>query len=691
MTLLSHRTGARRWPLVLAWLAVPVLLVGGSGCTRRFFRKQADKEVFCLLKEKSDDPRWHLDGYNVYPDPRSRFADVTNPDRPPMPPDDPAAHDYSPNPQKPGKAGIARIEGLGYLALLDTWDVENRAEAEQRKKERESTSGGQTNEKPTDEKAKQNGAEKKSDVPPPIPKEDAPAADKATKPAAPDKPAADAPARPADASGITARLDELETTLATYDNLSADQILELAEGRARRELAGIVTTKRGLPEKDVEKAISCERTFLIKMEQAVELGLINSREYQTRREQVYLAALPVTLERFAFAPQFFAAETAFWEQFGREIQPNPAGPRRRWRFDTQLGYSQLFSTGALLLVSFANRTIINLTSNGKPTTSVSHLSTDLIQPLLYQGGRAVTLEPLTQAERSLLYVIRDFARFRQDFFVTVAGGQPNIAGTSVPGLTPVTATVPIRYIPGPTPVVQPIIPSAIGPQVTPGEGGFRVGRVGLPEAPNQGFLSTLAEKAQLINQYRNIIALSRFLRRFRVYLEGGIVNSVQVGQVEQQMLRSIESALNQQASYRTSVDQFKLQLGLPMNLRLEVEDTQLEPMLGQTRRFENISNTYEEVSNRPLGFVSPDEAGQLRGRLRELLTDSPFVRRTRFRESIGDQLRDWEQMSAGKDARPGPLDERIERLVKDRDRLRESATGCARRRRRRCRPTTNGS
>src|SRR5207245_286130 len=66
--------------------------------------------------------------FHVYSDPRARFADSTNPDRPPMPPDDPAAWELSPHPQKPGKAGIAAVQGTGYLELLAAWDTQNRAE-----------------------------------------------------------------------------------------------------------------------------------------------------------------------------------------------------------------------------------------------------------------------------------------------------------------------------------------------------------------------------------------------------------------------------------------------------------------------------------------------------------------------------------------------------------------------------------
>src|SRR5437879_5657108 len=102
----------------LAYTAILLCLALTAGCTRKFFRERADKEVSQVLSEKDHCPPWAIEEFHVYPDPRSRFADPTNPDRPPMPPDDPATHSLSPNPQKPGKAGTGRVEGSGYLELL---------------------------------------------------------------------------------------------------------------------------------------------------------------------------------------------------------------------------------------------------------------------------------------------------------------------------------------------------------------------------------------------------------------------------------------------------------------------------------------------------------------------------------------------------------------------------------------------
>src|ERR1700737_4338384 len=78
------------------------VITGMSGCTRNFYRQAADREVNDILAEKDKSPQWKIEQWHVYPDKRPRFADTTNPDRPPMPPDDEAAWKMSPHPQKPG-------------------------------------------------------------------------------------------------------------------------------------------------------------------------------------------------------------------------------------------------------------------------------------------------------------------------------------------------------------------------------------------------------------------------------------------------------------------------------------------------------------------------------------------------------------------------------------------------------------
>src|SRR5262249_10824106 len=119
-------------------------------------------------------------------------------------------------------------------------------------------------------------------------------------------------------------------------------------------------------------------TYLLTLDQAAELAMFNSREYQDQRENLYLAALPVTLERFALSSQFFAAFEAIRAYTGRGT---PQGQTNTWTLNSGFGISKILPTGALLLFNLANQTVFDFISP-KKTTSVTTLRFDAIQPLL---------------------------------------------------------------------------------------------------------------------------------------------------------------------------------------------------------------------------------------------------------------------------------------------------------------------
>jgi len=553
------------------------LTVAGGGCTRPFYRKQADKEVNEVLAEKDRYPNWAIEQYHVYPDPRARFADPTDPDHPPMPPDDPAAWDMSPHPQKPGKAGTAMVGGTGYLDLLALWDEQNRTEALSGTTEAPSKSADETSNKPT------------------IPAQEKP---------------------------------NPERNQAGYGSAKT------------AALATSLSSKPGGP-----------RPYLLKPEQAVELGLINSREYQDRREDLYMTALPVSLERFSFAAQFFAVEQAMREWAGRETG---VVPRNNWTLNSNAGFSKLFSTGALLLFNFANQTVFNLAGQGRSLTSQSTINFDLIQPLLRGGGRAVTLEPLTQAERNLLYEIRTFARFQKEFYVAIAGGGAG-GGGSITGATfqPVGVIAPITFSPsaglgssGLTPGVIPFGPVAGNPglQVSPGGAGA-IGLQTALAAPIGGYLNTLLQAAQRQVDLYNIAKLEEYLALAKATEEGGDISKLQVDQFEQQLLTRRTTLLTDQLQYLQSLDQFKLQLGLPTELPIELDDTPFRPLNEQFRRYEDLFNQFVAASDEPLRFGTLQFVTSVRKELRRIFTSAPVVRGTRFSKEIGSTWSSWEKLS----------------------------------------------
>jgi hypothetical protein len=576
-------------------------LLAGTGCTRRFFRKQADREVLGVIAEKDKDPRWKVEFLHVYPDPRSRFADWTNPDRPPMPPDDVAAKTMSPNPQKPGHKGVAYIEGTGYMQLLEQWNQENRLRQAERKK-----------------KVKR------------LYVEEDPKKKKLIGPAGPTPPVID--------------------PLKTYEMQN-----ELAEPVTR---FGLLPPSEKPPSKKKEP-------YLINLEQAVELSLFNSREFQTAVEQLYLAALPVTEERFGFAAQGFALADVIRQYAGLKTLN---GPQNNWAVNATGGVSKLFSTGALLLMQFANQTVINLGSLANFSTrtiSQSTISLDIIQPFLRGGGRAVTLEPLTQAERGLLYAVRDFARFRQGFYTFIAVGQAQFIPGQAAGVfaqPPPTITIPGAFVPDATPVTTGVAGPTGPVQVTPGTGG-RIG-VNPPAGANpQGYLGTLLQKVQQYIARKNVNSYEYYLKLFRIWKEGNIVNPVQVGQIEQGYLGAIENHLTQWVQYRQALDLFRLELGLPSTLGVELDDGPIQPMYDLLDRYEDNSVAYYYTINDVAKYDKLDEADKLRGRLHAVFVKSTLVDGLPFQKEAPRLWDAWEKL------KPTNVKSRIEELKAERRKL----------------------
>ena len=96
--------------------SVVCMLISLLGCSRYDYRLSADHEVSGLLSQKLC-PQWHVPDRSIAPDPRSRMADLTDPDRSPLPPDDPAAHYWMLRPG--GWPGYRKWEKFGELPFIE--------------------------------------------------------------------------------------------------------------------------------------------------------------------------------------------------------------------------------------------------------------------------------------------------------------------------------------------------------------------------------------------------------------------------------------------------------------------------------------------------------------------------------------------------------------------------------------------
>ncbi|MGB7157247.1 MAG: TolC family protein [Tepidisphaeraceae bacterium] len=146
---------------------------------------------------------------------------------------------------------------------------------------------------------------------------------------------------------------------------------------------------------------------------ALAYGVQNSRVYQDQMENVYQAALGVTLERHLFEPRFFARTAPRVTGGGEDANyeaaltiANAVGVRQ------QLPYGgEIVAQGLVDFVQAVN-------GNVQEGESAALALTAAI-PLL-RGAGMINLEGLISSERQLIYEIRGFEDFRRDFVVTIA-------------------------------------------------------------------------------------------------------------------------------------------------------------------------------------------------------------------------------------------------------------------------------
>jgi outer membrane protein TolC len=148
---------------------------------------------------------------------------------------------------------------------------------------------------------------------------------------------------------------------------------------------------------------------IINVSKALEIAVRNSRDYQSRKEDVYLTALNLTFERDAFTPHFSSA-------FSNSYTKTPS--TETWGGDGTFGISQLLTTGAKVSLDITNDFLVNLTGPSDKS-AITTIAGSIVQPLWRDAGRDVAEESLTQAERDVVYELRSFARFHKSFAVAI--------------------------------------------------------------------------------------------------------------------------------------------------------------------------------------------------------------------------------------------------------------------------------
>lgn len=315
---------------------------------------------------------------------------------------------------------------------------------------------------------------------------------------------------------------------------------------------------------------------------AVQVALLNNRDYQEQLEQLYLSALDVSFERFRFDAQFFGGNSIFYTADGRVRSGREPGSSTL-DVDSFLRMEKMFASGGQLVVGFANSMLWEYAGPNRHTPNTI-LNFAFVQPLLRFGNRAQVLERLTLSERLLLNNVRSMELYRRGFYVDIVTGRNNtfgpnrrgglFGGAGLEGFSGVGGGF-----------------GRVGGIGGPGGGGGFAGGAGAASAG--GYLGLLQTQREIANQQDNVDQLCGSLRLMEEFFAAGRIDRLQL-QLTRQSLYNAESRLKSaEAAYESTLDQFKIDLGLPPEMCLRPDDKLLE-------KFELIRPELLDLRNRAL-------------------------------------------------------------------------------------------
>ena len=162
-----------------------------------------------------------------------------------------------------------------------------------------------------------------------------------------------------------------------------------------------------------------DRVRIFKLSDALLYASDHARSLQDAKEDLYLAALDLTLERHLWTPQWVASLRGEFADFGQVREFD-----RAMTAVSDVSLSQRLPYGGEVSARIVNRLMRDL---GEHVTSGE--TGDLILEAnipLFRGAGRVAYESRYQAERSMIYAVRRYQRFRRTFLVSIAGDYFNL-------------------------------------------------------------------------------------------------------------------------------------------------------------------------------------------------------------------------------------------------------------------------
>ncbi|WP_428386356.1 TolC family protein [Mucisphaera sp.] len=276
-------------------------------------------------------------------------------------------------------------------------------------------------------------------------------------------------------------------------NTEAEVLATEPSGRTMRRGDALIYAEVASPLDPEEGALRLD------LEQLLAYAIEHAPEYRRQKESLFLETLDLIIERHLWGPRFFNTTTA-----------TISGTPESGDFDQALSIVNDFTArqrlpyggeiSATALVNYTNflRQASSNTEGQQTQTAEVGLNIDL--PLL-RGAGVVAQESRIQAERDLIYAVREFERFRREFLVDLSNT----------------------------------------------------------------YFGLIFQQQQIENVRRQLRSNERLASRFAALAEAGREAVFEAEDAQQTVLSNRSSVLNAEERYATEIDRLKLRIGYPLD------------------------------------------------------------------------------------------------------------------------------
>ena len=160
----------------------------------------------------------------------------------------------------------------------------------------------------------------------------------------------------------------------------------------------------------------------------------------------------------------------------------------------------------------------------------------------------------------------------------------------------------------------------------------------------RAYLPAIRCKALLENERQSVAELKKLLMLSQTFVDCGLADSVQAGQVEEELLRGRLRLLRRDREYRDSLDQLTHRFKVPVKRLQEMENATILPLANLFHRFEKLSSDSEGVAKAALGFARSEDVAKARPGLVKLLTTSALVKDTTLPKRFRKEWAEWEKI-----------------------------------------------